>query len=115
MKDDGEIVRRVEVIHEAISCRLDAVNLAGEQRIEGPLYVPRGERAPVVKLHAMMQMKDVSQRVWILPVLGQSRRHVEVVATREQVVENQAVDSLGIRINSYAGVKIRRARFDHHD
>ncbi len=47
-----------------------------------------------MKLHAVMQVKDISQRIGNLPALGQSRRNIQVVAAREQVVENEIVDAL---------------------
>ena len=99
VKYHGEVIRRIEVIHEAIGRRLGTANLSGKQGIEGPLHIARGERTPVVKLHAVMKVKDVGQRIGNLPALGQSRRDIQVVAAREQIVEDQVVDAFGLRID----------------
>ncbi len=47
-----------------------------------------------MKLHTVMQVKDVSKRIGNLPALGQPRRHVQVVPTLQQVIKNQIVDPL---------------------
>ena len=59
MKDDGEVIGRVDVIDEAIDRCFGAAHLALKERIEGPLHVARGERVSIMKLHAAMQVKDV--------------------------------------------------------
>src|SRR4029077_11597960 len=63
VKYHREIIRRLEVVDKSIGCRLGTANLSGKQGIESPLHVAGGERMPVVKLHSVMQMKDVSQRI----------------------------------------------------
>ena len=58
VEDNGEVVRRVDVIDKAIRRRLCATNPALKQGIKGPLHVARSEWATVVKLCPVMQMKD---------------------------------------------------------
>ena len=114
VKDDGEVIGRIDAIDEAVDRRLGAANLALKQGIERPLHVARGERTSIMKLHAVMQMKDVGERIGNLPALGQSGRDIQIVAAREQVVEDQIVDALRLRVDSHARIEIRRARFDQH-
>ena len=68
-----------------------------------------------MEFHAVMQMENVSLRVRDLPALREAGSNVEVIAAGEQVVEDQIVDALRLRILAYARVEICRARFnDHH-
>ena len=114
VKYDSEIVRSIDVIDKVICRRPSAANLPAEQRIEGPFHVARGERSAVVKSYSVTQVKNVSERIGNLPALGQARRDIQIRAACEEIVENQAVDALRLRIDSHARVEIRRARFDHH-
>ncbi len=41
-----------------------------------------------MELDAVMQMKDVGERIGNFPALGQARRNVEIVAPGEQVVKD---------------------------
>src|ERR1700722_16823212 len=68
-----------------------------------------------MKLHTRMKMKYVGKGIGNLPALGQSGRNIQVVAAREQVVKNQAVNPLGLRVYPHPWIKIGRARLnDHH-
>src|ERR1700733_9620254 len=57
------IVGRIDAINQTICSRFGAANLSLQQGIESPLYVARGKRAPIMKSHALMQMKNI--RTWI--------------------------------------------------
>ena len=67
-----------------------------------------------MKLHAVMQMKNIGERIGNFPALGEPGRDIEIIAAREQIIEDQIVDALRLRIDSDSRVEIRGARFDHH-
>src|SRR4051812_11654243 len=60
-------------------------------------------------------MENVSQRIVILPSLGEAWEHVEVIVATQQRVEDQFVDALRLRIRTDARIEVRRTALDHHD
>ena len=115
VEDHRDIVRRVDAVHERVHRRLGAANLALQQRVESPLHIARGERTPIVKRDATMQMKDVGERIGNLPAFRQSGSHIQIVSARQQIVEDQVVNSFRLRVDPYPRIKIRWARVDDHD
>ena len=78
VEDDGVVVGRLDVVHESVDRRLGAANLSLQQGIESPLHVASGQRAAVVELHAVMQMKNIGQRIGNLPAFGQAGRDIQM-------------------------------------
>src|SRR5664280_74193 len=115
MKDDCPIVGRVDGGDAVVRARLGADQFAGEQGIEGPLNVVRGERLSVVKMYVMAQVKDVRQGIGDLPLLGQRRLEIEMFIAAHERVEKQLVDALGLGVEADAGIEIGRAALDDHD
>src|SRR5580692_1922470 len=114
MKYHGERVGSIDVIHGPIRCCFRAANFSLQQGIEGPLYVPRSERAAIVKLHALMQVEYISQRIWDFPTLRQSRLHVKMLVAGAQVIEQQLINSLGIGFQTNPWIQIGGAALDNH-
>ena len=115
VEDDGVVVGRLDVIDEAVDRRLGAADFALQQGIESPFHVASGQRASVVKLHPVMQMKNVGQRIGNVPAFGQAGRDVQVGVAGEQVVEDEVVNALGLRVEANARIEVRRAALDDHD
>ena len=108
------VVRRVDMVDRSVGACLSAANFTAEERIESPLDVARGQQLPVVEVDSLMQMKDVRLRIGHFPTVSEPRLQVEVVVSVDQRIEEKRVDSLRLRINSYAGIQIRRTELDHH-
>src|SRR5579862_9463429 len=115
VEDDGEVVSRVDAIYELINACLGAANLSLQQRIESPLHITRRQRAAVVKLYPVMQMKNISERVGNIPALGQTGSDVQIGATGQQVVEDQVVDTFGLSVQTHARIEVGWAALNDHD
>ncbi len=63
----------------------------------------------------MVQMKNVSQRIGNLPAIGESGCNIQIVSAGKQIVEDQVVDALRLRIEADARIQICGAGFDDHD
>ena len=59
-------------------------------------------------------MKDVSLRIGNFPAVSEPRLHAQMLVSRQQVIEQQAVNSLRLGIEPNPRVKISRAEFDDH-
>jgi hypothetical protein len=60
-------------------------------------------------------MKNVGPRVGNLPTLGEARMDVQVLVSSQEIVENEVINALGIRVESYPWIEIGRVVFnDHH-
>ena len=55
-----------------------------------------------MELYAVMQVKDVGEGIGNFPAFGEAGGDIQVVAAGEQVVEDQIVDALGLRVDSDA-------------
>ena len=115
MKYDRYIVWRVDVIHKVVSRRFGAANLALQQRIKSPLHIAGSQRPPVVKLHTRTQMKNIGTRIGYVPAHCQLRLYVQVLIARQQIIKQQTVDALRLRIQPNSRIQIRRAALDNHD
>ncbi len=89
--------------------------LPPSERIEGPLHVARGERLAIVKAHAVVQMKDVGQRIGNFPALRQPGLQVEVIVAADQGIEEQLVDALRLRVDADARIEVDGTALDDHD
>jgi hypothetical protein len=67
-----------------------------------------------MKLHTLMQMESVSERIGGLPTFGQTWRDVQVRIAGEQVIEDKVVNTLRLRIQTNPRIEIRRAALDDH-
>ena len=67
-----------------------------------------------MKLHAVVQMEDIGQRIGNIPAFGQAGGDVEMVVAGQQVVEDEVVDALGLRVQADAGIEVGRAALDDH-
>ncbi len=115
VEDNRAIVRRIDMIHEPVYRGLGAANLPLKQRIERPFHIARGQRSPVMKLNPTMKMEDVGERIRNLPALRQSRRHIQILSARQQIVEDQVINPFRLRVDSHPRVKIRGTRLNNHD
>ena len=68
-----------------------------------------------MKLGRFVQMENISERVWDFPAFRKSWRHIQIVAARKQIVEDQVVDALRLRIDPHPRIQIRRTRLNQHD
>ena len=114
MEDDGVVIGRVDAVHESVNRCLRAAHLSLQQGVEGPLHVASGQGAAVVKLHAMVQVEDIGQRIGNVPALGQAGGDIEVVAAGQQVVEDEVVDALRLRVQTDARIEVGGAALDDH-
>ena len=114
MKNDRALIRRINLLHQAVGATFGAMNLALQQGIEAPLHVAGGERTAVAELHAFVQMKDVCLGIGNLPALCESRFYAQVLVTGEKIIEQQSIDTFGLRIESYARIKVCGTRLDNH-
>src|ERR1700681_4990606 len=108
VEDDRSIVRRIDPIYEAVDRCLGTANPALQQRVESPLHIARSQRTPVVKLNPTMEMKYIRPRIANLPALGQSRRDIQILSTRQQIIEDQIVNSFRLGVDSHPRIKIGR-------
>src|SRR5437763_6756926 len=115
MKSDRVVVGRFDAIDESVRRCAGTANLSLQQGIEGPLHIPRSERAAIVELHSTVKVKDVSQRIGNVPAFGERRLDVQVLVTIEQVVEQQGIDTLRLRVYPNSRIEIGRAALDDHD
>jgi hypothetical protein len=60
-------------------------------------------------------MKNVCERIGRFPAVGESRRDFEMLGAREQRVEDEFIDALGLSVNPHARIEIRWATLDQHD
>ncbi len=65
-----------------------------------------------MKLHAGSQMKYVGERIGHFPFFGQIAARDSLRVKFDQAVENQAVDSLRLRVDANSRIKIGGHRFD---
>src|ERR1700733_5842058 len=68
-----------------------------------------------MELDAAMKMKNISERIGNFPALGQTRSHIQIIPARQEIVEDQVVNSFRERIDPHAWIKIRGTRLDDHD
>ena len=68
-----------------------------------------------MELYAVVQMKNVGEGIGDLPTLGEAGGDIEIVTAGEEVVENEIVDALGLRVDSDAGIEIGGTGFDQHN
>jgi hypothetical protein len=115
MEYDGEIVWRFDAIHGTIGSRLGAANLALKQGIESPLYIPRSQRPTIVESYAMMQVKNISERIRHLPAFRQARLNIQVLIASKQRIKEKLADALRLRVETHSRVEIRGAALDDHD
>ena len=114
VKNNREIIRRIDVIDKMVHRCLRAANLPLQQRIQRPLHVAGSERPAVVKLHAVMKMKNISERIGNLPALGQAG------ATFRSSPRDSRSSKMRLSIRSDwasipdPGIKIGRTRLDDH-
>jgi hypothetical protein len=60
-------------------------------------------------------MKNVSPRIGNLPTLGEARLDAQVLVSGEQVIKNEVINALGIRVESDPWIEVGRVVFnDHH-
>src|SRR6266571_7867584 len=114
MKNQRAVVGCVDALHQAVRPGFGATNFSLQQGIETPLYVARCERAAIAKLHPRVQMKNVSLRIGNFPALREPRLHAQMLVSGQQVIEQQAVNSLRLRIEPDPRIKISGAEFDDH-
>jgi hypothetical protein len=70
---------------------------------------------PVVKLHALVQMKYISKRIGNVPSLSQARLNVQVLVAGAKVIEKQLVDALRLPIQPNSRIQVSGTVFDNHD
>jgi len=115
-KDNGEIVGDLEVIHVTVGGGASGADLALKHRVEGPLDVARGQRPAVVERHAAAEVENVGLRVRDFPAFGERRSDVEMFITIQQIVKDECVDALRLRVDADSGIEIcRTALDDHHE
>src|ERR1700691_5752140 len=115
VKDDRVIVRRLDATHGGKGSSFRAANFAAGERIEGPLYIARGEWLTILEAHPRAQMEDVSEGIGNLPTFSQPGLHVEVRITAHQRIEEQFVYALRLCVDTHARIEIRGAALnDHH-
>ena len=114
MKDDGVVIGRIDVIDEAVDGGFGGADFT-LKGIESPLHIARGERATVVELYAMVQVKNVGEGIGNFPTFGKAGSDIEIFAAGEEVVEDEIVDALGLGVDSDAGIEICGAGLDQHD
>src|SRR5207245_10361459 len=85
-----------------------------QQRIECPLHIARGEWMAIMELDPVMQMKNISLGIRYFPSLRESRRDAQVLVAGKQIIKEEVVDALGIRIQSHPRIEVRRAALDDH-
>lgn len=78
-EDDGVVVGSFKVIDVTVGSGAGGADLAFEERVEGPLYVARGEGAAIVKFYVVAKVEDVGERIGNFPALGESGRDVEMI------------------------------------
>src|SRR5262249_41590896 len=100
VEHNREVVRCVDVVDGAIDAGLGGADLSCQQGIERPLHVTRGEGSSVVKLYGRSNMEDVSKRVRNFPAFRECRFYVEMLIAIQQVIEDQAVDALRLRVDA---------------
>jgi hypothetical protein len=62
-----------------------------------------------------MQVKDVGERVRVVPALGQPGLQLVVLIFFDQRIEDEHVNALGLRIHTHARIEAGGAGFDEHD
>ena len=85
-----------------------------QQGIECPLHIFRGEWPAIVKANSGMQVEDVSERVWDVPLFGQAGLNIEVFVTCEQIVKDQIINSFRLSINANSRIEIRGTALNDH-
>src|SRR5438105_8573250 len=67
-----------------------------------------------MKFDSALKVKNVSERIGVLPFFGKCRQKVEVIVAPEQCIEDQLVNALRLSIGSDPRVQVRGAVFDQH-
>jgi hypothetical protein len=65
-----------------------------------------------MKMHARAEMERVGERVGRAPGIGEVAAQIHLVVAFEKATEEEAVDSLGLRIGGKARIEIGGIGFD---
>ena len=89
-----------------------SLHRAADNRIEGELHIGGGEFTAIVKLYALAKMKNVGERVWSFPALGEVGDYVHLRVVSHQAGKNQAVEVGGISVRTDARVEVGGSRLN---
>ena len=82
------------------------------QRVERVFHVSRSERPPIVKFHAVAQVKNVGARVGRLPALGEIGHDIHLRVELYEAVVDQSVEVLRLRVGPDPRIEIGGHRLD---
>ena len=90
----SEVIGRFNLVQQRVRSSFWSFQAVVAQSIECPFDVSSSERAAIVKMNAMTNMKDVGLGVWRLPTLGHGRLKVKVVVLSHQGIKQQFINAL---------------------
>jgi hypothetical protein len=68
-----------------------------------------------MKFHVLMQVENVSAGIRDFPSFRQSRPNIQVLVSGAEVIEEQLVNALGLRIQTNPRIEIGGAVLDDHN
>ena len=102
-----EVVRRFNGGNTGEGCALDALQLSGEQALEGVLHVAGGQRFAIVEPDSGAQMKYVRHRVRRFPALCQPGVDIRASVPAQKAVKNQRSNTRRLGVCPDPGVEVQ--------